>query len=441
MAHITQEGSLQAPTRHALAWQSDDFYNQDKLYAELERVFDICHGCRRCVSLCQAFPTLFDLVDESATLEVDGVDKKDYQKVVDQCYLCDLCYMTKCPYVPPHEWNIDFPHLMLRAKANVFKTSGASTSAKLLASPQQLGKLVSTLKAAPLVNWFNKLDWIRGVLAKVLNVHQQANIPLYHNTGVSKRVKDDEQKDRSKYKVAVFTTCYGEHNDPQSVVDLVDVLKHNGVSVKLMRKTECCGMPKMELGDLNRVAEYAKRNKKILMKAVDDGYKLMAPIPSCVLMFKNELPMMLPTDNDIKRIAQAFYDPFEYLDFLHKEGILKTDFVSDDKKVLYHIACHQRVQNMGAKTKKILSLIPNLKLEIAERCSGHDGTYGVKKDTYTFAVKIAKPIVRKITPETDYVISDCIMAGQHIASIARNQGSQSAAIHPITLVKQAYRRS
>ena len=117
-----REGNLQAPTRHALDWRSPEFYDEAALYEEQERVFDICHGCRRCVSLCGAFPTLFDLVDSSETMEVDGVAKDDYWKVVDQCYLCDVCYMTKCPYVPPHPWNVDFPHLMLRAKAKRFKS-------------------------------------------------------------------------------------------------------------------------------------------------------------------------------------------------------------------------------------------------------------------------------------------------------------------------------
>ena len=117
MAVTIKEGSLEAPTRHPLDWKNDAFYEEGPLFEELERVFDLCHGCRRCVSLCNAFPTLFDLVDESSTMEVDGVDKSDYWKVVDQCYLCDPCYQTKCPYIPPHEWNIDFPHLMLRAKA------------------------------------------------------------------------------------------------------------------------------------------------------------------------------------------------------------------------------------------------------------------------------------------------------------------------------------
>jgi hypothetical protein len=120
----SREGNLEAPTRHPLDWNNPDFYDEDKLNHEMERVFDICHGCRRCVSLCGSFPTLFDLVDESKTGEVDGVDKKDYAKVVDQCYLCDICYVTKCPYVPPHPWNLDFPHVMQQLGVDPFQGEG-----------------------------------------------------------------------------------------------------------------------------------------------------------------------------------------------------------------------------------------------------------------------------------------------------------------------------
>ncbi len=134
-----REGSLEAPTRHPLDWKNPEFYDSEKLFAEMERVFDICHGCRRCVSLCGSFPTLFDLVDESPTLEVDGVPKEKYWKVVDQCYLCDVCYMTKCPYVPPHPWNLDFPHLMLRAKAVKFASGKVPFKDKLLASTDGAG--------------------------------------------------------------------------------------------------------------------------------------------------------------------------------------------------------------------------------------------------------------------------------------------------------------
>ena len=428
-----REGSLEAPVRHPLNWQDEDFYNEQSLNQELERVFDICHGCRRCVSLCKSFPTLFDLVDESETFEVDSVDKVDYKKVVDQCYLCDLCYMTKCPYVPPHEWNVDFPHLMLRAKAIQFKKGETKRSHKVLTSPKQVGSVASKPVISSIVNWSNSNKAIRKITENIMGVHVDAVVPKYHSKTLTKLFVED--KTASQFKVAIFGTCYGEYNDPKSVIDLVDVLRHNNVEVKLIKNTQCCGMPKMELGDLETVIEYANENTSLLKKLVEDGYKLIAPIPSCVLMFKNELPMIISDNEDIKLISQAFFDPFEYLSFLNGSGQLDTNFSAIDKEVLYQMACHQRVQNIGSHTKKILGLIPDLDVNIAERCSGHDGTYGVRKETHTYAVKIGKPVAKKITDNTDLVVSDCVMAGNHIAHIATQN---IEAIHPITLVKMAY---
>ena len=428
-----REGSLEAPVRHPLNWQDEDFYNEQFLNDELERVFNICHGCRRCVSLCKAFPTLFDLIDESETFEVDSVDKADYKKVVDQCYLCDLCYMTKCPYVPPHEWNVDFPHLMLRAKAIQFKKGETKKSYKVLTSPQQVGSVASKPVISSIVNWSNSNKIIRKITENIMGVHADAVVPKYHSKTLTKLFVEDNIV--SKFKVAIFGTCYGEYNDPKSVIDLVDVLRHNNVEVKLIKNTQCCGMPKMELGDLETVIKYANENITPLKKLVGDGYKLIAPIPSCVLMFKSELPMIISDNEDIKLISKAFFDPFEYLSFLNDSAQLDTNFSAIDKEVLYQMACHQRVQNIGSHTKKILGLIPDLGVNIAERCSGHNGTYGVRKETHTYAVTIGKPVAKKITDNTDLVVSDCVMAGNHIAHIATQN---IEAIHPITLVKMAY---
>ena len=267
----------------------------------------------------------------------------------------------------------------------------------------------------------------------IMGVHIDAAVPKYHSNTLTKLFVED--KTTSKFKVAIFGTCFGEYNAPKSVIDLVDVLRHNNVEVKLIKNTQCCGMPKMELGDLESVVEYANENIAPLKKLVSDGYKLIAPIPSCVLMFKNELPMIISDNEDIKLISKAFFDPFEYLSFLKDSGQLDTNFSAIDKEVLYQMACHQRVQNIGSHTKKILSLIPDLDLNIAERCSGHDGTYGVRKETHTYAVSIGKPVAKKITLNTDLVVSDCVMAGNHIAHIATQK---IESVHPITLVKMAY---
>src|SRR5512145_2626045 len=176
-----REGSLEAPTRHRIDWKNPEYYDEDKLLHELERVYDICHGCRRCVSLCTSFPTLFDLVDASETLEVDGVRKEDYWKVVDQCYLCDLCYMTKCPYVPPHPWNVDFPHVMLRAKAIQYK-KGSRFRDRLLSSTDAMGKLAAIPVVAQTVNALNQNSLSRSAMQSVLGVHKDRELPPYAAT-------------------------------------------------------------------------------------------------------------------------------------------------------------------------------------------------------------------------------------------------------------------
>ena len=437
-----REGSLEAPTRHPLDWKNPDFWNEAALDKELERVFDLCHGCRRCVSLCQSFPVLFDLVDNSSTMEVDGVAKSDYAKVVDQCYLCDLCYQTKCPYIPPHEWNIDFPHLMLRAKAVKFRKEGAPASAKLLSNTRTVGRLASIPVVVEAVNWGNSNPTVRGVIEKTLGVHRDAKVPAYHSDTADKRVRADDDGANAVAagpttgKVAVFVTCYGRYNHPQMVEDLVAVYRHNGIAVRLVRQNQCCGMPKLELGDLDTVEKYKNDNLPVLAALVKDGWDIVAPIPSCVLMFKQELPLMFPDDAEVQAVKRAIYDPFEYLMHRQAAGQFRTDFRHELGKVAWQVACHQRVQNIGPKTRQVLELVPGTQVTAIERCSGHDGTYGVKQATYDFARKIAKPVENRVKQaEAQHFTSDCVMAGAHIA---HGLGDGREAEHPLSLLRRAY---
>jgi len=438
----SREGSLEAPTRHPLDWHSEDFYNEDSLFKELERVFDICHGCRRCVSLCHSFPTLFDLVDESSTMEVDGVAKQDYWDVVDHCYLCDLCYLTKCPYVPPHEWNVDYPHLMLRAKAIKFKKEGAKSRDKILSSTDTVGKLAGIPVVNGIVNAANKNSAMRKTLESTLGVHHNAVVPEYHSNTARKQLKNHSSSHEAKSvgrttgKVAVFATCYGNYNQPALATDLFDVFEHNQIPVTLVDKEQCCGMPKLELGDLQAVEEAKNVNIPALVKMIDEGWDIVAPIPSCVLMFKQELPLMFPDDVDVAKVRDHIFDPFEYLMLRHKEGLLNTEFKNPLGDVIYHAACHLRVQKIGLKTRDLLKLIPDTNVEVIERCSGHDGTYAVKKEYHDISMKICRPIFNKVkSAEPDHYGSDCPMAGAQIAHGADN-GTQAE--HPLALLKKAY---
>ena len=437
---MKKEGNLEAPTRHPIAWEEDSFWDEKNLFSELERVYDICHGCRRCVSLCDSFPTLFDLIDESETFEVDGVAKEDYYNVVDQCYLCDLCYMTKCPYVPPHDFDVDFPHLMLRAKAQRFKKESASFRDKILTSTDTVGKLATIPVVDVSVNKLNDTKLFRNALESTLGVHHDAPLPKYHSKTLRKRFSSGEvvpnAVGQTTGKVALYATCYGNYNVPSLGEDFVKVFEHNEIQIDLVERESCCGMPKLELGDLDSVAKLKEANIPVLASMVDQGYDLVAPIPSCVLMYKQELPLLFPNDEDVLKVQAAFYDPFEYLYLRHKGNELKTDFTNPLGDISYQVACHLRVQNIGLKARDILALVPDTQVHAIERCSGHDGTYAVKKETREKSVKIARPVVRQVNDKNaDHFASDCPMAATHIANLSEGVGE---AKHPMSLLRQAY---
>ena len=443
MATDQREGSLEAPIRHPLGHEKPEFWDEQALFDELERVFDICHGCRRCVSLCGSFPALFDLVDESETMEVDGVARQDYWQVVDHCYLCDLCYMTKCPYVPPHEWNVDFPHLMLRAKAIKFKKGDTKRRDRLITSTDAIGKFASIPVITQTVNAVNSSKAARKMLDKTIGIHPEAPLPKYHSRTLARRdagrrpLESEAVKTAATTgKVALFATCYGNYNEPEIGEDLIRVFEHNGIPVMLAAGTQCCGMPKLELGDLETVTAAKENNIKVLAALVDEGWDIVTPIPSCTLMFKQELPLMFPHDTEVQKVRDAVFDPFEYLVLRHKENRLNTEFKQPLGKVAYHVACHQRVQNIGMKTRDLLQLVPDTEVVPIERCSGHDGIYTVKSEFHDTAMKICRPVVNKVKQASpDHYTSDCAMAAHHIES-GLADGSRPQ--HPISLIRRAY---
>ncbi|TDQ40527.1 (Fe-S)-binding protein [Tepidicella xavieri] len=446
---MSREGNLEAPIRHPLDWKNPDFYDEDKCLQELERIFDICHGCRRCVSLCNAFPTLFDLVDESPTMEVDGVDKKDYWKVVDQCYMCDLCYMTKCPYTPPHEWNLDFPHTMLRAKAIKHKKGEVKFSEKLLASTDVHGSLAGIPVVVQVVNAVNKTQAARSVMESALGVDKQAWLPAlatrkFRASAPEARATQVKDGERTPGKVVIFSTCYVNYNEPGIGHDLLKILDHNEIPYVIVEKEKCCGMPKLELGDLDAVAASKAANIPVLAKYAKDGFAILSAVPSCTLMFKQEIPLMFPDCADTQRVKEAMWDPFEYLVARKRDGLLKTDFPRKLGNVSYQVPCHSRVQNMGKKTEEILKLIPDTTVQTIERCSGHAGTYGVKKGSHQTAMKIGKPVFKAMAQmkdgaKPDYISSDCPLGGHHIAQgFEVNQLGEPKLAHPLTLVRTAY---
>jgi glycerol-3-phosphate dehydrogenase subunit C len=446
---MATEGNLKAPTRHPIDWKNPEFYNEEATFHEMERIFDICHGCRRCVSLCGSFPTLFDLVDEGPTGELDGVDKKDYWKVVDQCYMCDLCYLTKCPYVPPHEFNLDFPHTMLRAKAIKFKKGEVGAGERFLASTDTHGSFAGIPIVVQAINAVSKTKVARQVMESTLGVDQQAWLPSlatrrFRSSAPEARSTEVKDGATTPGKVVIFSTCYVNYNEPGIGHDLLKILDHNDVPYVIVEKEKCCGMPQLELGDLESVEQSKQANVPVLARYARDGYAILSAVPSCTLMFKQEIPLMFPADEEVQLVKSHMWDPFEYLMARKRDGLLKTEFEQPLGKISYQIPCHGRVQNIGKKTEEMLKMVPGTSVHTHERCSGHAGTFGVKKGFHDQAMKIGKPLFKAMANHKDgglpdVISSDCPLGGHHIEQgFEVNQLGHVPQKHPLTLIRTAY---
>ena len=439
-----------AHTRRPLNQHGPDFHDTHDLNQELARVFDICHGCRRCVNLCNTFPTLFKLIDESSSGEVDGVATEDYQKAVDQCYMCDLCYRSKCPYVPPHEWNMDFPQSMLRAKVVRFEQHKGTKRDRLITSTDTIGRAATLPLVNSVVNGLARNSGARLLLEKTLGIHKDAALPRYTRPTLKQKFALTSAKplnaeqappsDTPTGKVVLFSTCYCNYNEPDIGDSLYRVLRHNGVEVRLASSENCCGMPKLELGDLHSVDRLAQRNVQALYPLAQDGWTIIAAVPSCALMFRQTLPTLYPEDDKVRAVAEAFCDPFEFLQRLHRRGRFNVEFKLGLGTVSYHVACHQRAQGIGPRTQQILELIPDTRIKRIERCSGHNGTYAVKKESHDIANRIAAPVVTRVTAhDPDHLGSDCPMAGRHIeARLTADPHNSLTSHHPLQLLCKAY---
>ena len=442
---MIKEGSLEAPTRHPIDWQNDDYYDIDHIDRELRRVFDVCHGCRRCFNLCDSFPRLFDLIDASDTGELDAVDSQGFKPVADACTLCDMCFLTKCPYVPPHEFNLDFPHLMVRYRAAERKAGKKRRMEEQLAKTDRNAVIAS--KVSPIANWAtsrsNRIT--RPVLEKTTGVHREADLPKYVGKSLTARadvVKKPEVTAPAYGRKAVFyTTCFGNYNDPKIGEAALKVLAHNGVDVEMMYPG-CCGMPKMERGDIAAVAAQAEKIASALRSKIEDGYSVIAPVPSCALMLKFEWPLILPDNEDVIALAKATYDIDQYLvDIANNEG-LADGLKPLDETIALHIPCHSRAQNIGQKSAEILRLIPDVKITVIERCSGHGGTWGIMRENFDVALKVGRPVATAaLKAESATLASACPLAAPHILQGMEKRAGKDLDVtlqHPIEIIARAY---
>ncbi len=443
-----REGSLDAPTRHPIGWTDPDFTNAAKIDQELRRVFDICHGCRRCFNLCDSFPRLFDLIDESDTGELDSVASSDFKPVVDACTLCDLCFMTKCPYVPPHEFDLDFPHLMLRYRAAEHARGETSAVHRQFTKTDRNGRLA---RLAPgVVNWASGTSnrVTRPVLEKAADVHREAALPKFHGKTFTLRDKTEAVEVNAAApaygrKAVLYATCFVNYNNPAIGMAARAVLARNGVDTEVVYPS-CCGMPQLEQGDLAKVAGSARRIAAEMKPWIDKGYDIIALVPSCALMLKFEWPLILPEDEDIKQLSRATFDISEYVVAIAKKEGLAEGLGPLPGGVALHIACHARAQNMGQKAAEMLRLAPEADVAVIERCSGHGGSWGVLKENFEVALKVGRPVARQAAEAGKaFLASECPLAGEHVLQgidrlEVQGKPEVDRARHPIELFAQAY---
>jgi len=448
-ARPVREGSLDAPTRYPIAWRDSEFYDEAAFDKEFRRIADICHSCRRCFNLCDSFPTLFDRIDESRNESVDDLTARDIKDTVDGCTLCDMCFMTKCPYVPPHDFNVDFPHLMLRYRGYraIQKRKGeVSIADAQLVKTDRNGTLARPV--AGIVNWATdkKNKRVRTLINKLGDIHPDADLPRFNARTLKARASkprniNSQAPAYGKRKLALYATCFSNYNKPEIGEAALAVLAKNGIEARVVYPA-CCGMPEFEQGNLEKVAKAARKVSTALRPLVDQGYTIMGLTPSCTLMFKFEWPLLLPEDEDVRALSAATMDFDEFLVDVAKNEGLAEGLAPVKGGVTLHISCHSRAQNIGQKSTELLKFIPDTDLTVIERCSGHGGIWGVKKDNHDTALKVGKPVVRKaLEVHNAFVVSTCPLACDHIRTGIDNLQDGAAPAqswHPVEIFAKAY---
>jgi Fe-S oxidoreductase len=405
------------------------FWDENALEKEWRRVADICHGCRLCFNLCPAFPALFDSID-AADGDIAALTAATFDHVVDLCYECKLCYV-KCPYTPPHEYQLDFPRLVLRSRA-VRARRGVALQDRILGMTDAIGRLGSL--TAPIFNWVNRFPPARLVMEKTVGIHRQWRLPTYHRetftTWFARRQKPLQPGINGK--AAFFATCSVTYNNPATGQAAVAVLEHNGVEV-IVPPQRCCGMPYLDGGDLPRAIAAARDNVAWLAPYVQQGYAVVVPGPTCSYTIKQEYPLLLKTP-EAYTVANHTYDLSEYLLRLHRAGKLNTAFTTQVGRIIYHVPCHLKAQNIGTPSVALLRLIPGAQVEVVERCSGVDGTWGMKAQYRDLALKVADKLLTRVREgQPALVVSDCPLAG-----LQMEQGAQVTTYHPMEILKRAY---
>ncbi|MDM7916727.1 MAG: heterodisulfide reductase-related iron-sulfur binding cluster [Candidatus Eisenbacteria bacterium] len=411
------------------------FWDPAELRKEFDRVADVCNSCRLCFKFCPSFPRLFDLLDEKDGTAA-GLPESAVREVVDLCFQCKLCNVH-CPYTPDqgHPFAIDFPRLMLRERLVRARRAGVTFQDRVLGNPDLIGAVGSL--TAPISNFAIRSRPVRLLMERTAGIHRDRVLPSFAKETFDRWFRRREKKLRKRVsgsggKVALFATCSVNYQEPSIGKSAVAVLSHHDIRVAVPEQ-RCCGMAYLDGGDYNNVIENIRFNLRSFRRFVEEGWTILALQPTCGYVLKNDYPWLDPGDAS-REMASATQDVVEFLMQRHAEGKLDTSFRRPAGRVLYHLPCHLKAQNIGYKSRELCELISGEPVEMVERCSGMDGTWGMKREYFDASRKVAAPIFRKIQEEQpEHVCSDCVLAGLQI-----RQGSGKTVRHPVELLREAY---
>ena len=407
------------------------YWDREGLRGEIERAFDICNGCRLCFNLCPSFPELFKAV-ERCDNNAREVTEAEVDRVIDTCFQCKICYV-KCPYTPDdkHDFQLDFPRLMIRANAVRRKQRGIGLRDRLLSRPAVMGRLAGM--SLGMANWANRQPLLRIGLEATLGIHREKLLPEFHGETFEDWFRKQPLPPGDPNRAVLFYTCSVNFNEPQVGKDTVEVFAKNGISLSCP-KQNCCGMPAIEHGDLEFAKRMAEQNVASLVPHVREGRKVVAIDPTCSYTLRKEYPQLVGTP-EAREVAEATRDICEFLFELKQEGRFCRDFKSSPGKVAYHLPCHLKAQNIGYRSRDLMRLIPGTTVKLVEQCSGHDGTWAMKKEFFPLSMLTGKKAFDAMeAAAADVMASDC-----PLASIQFDQALGTRPIHPIQVLARAYR--
>lgn len=408
-------------------YQDEGFLDRGALDEELTRVFDRCQDCRRCLPLCPSFPSLFESLDrhDQKATEMTAQERRE---VVDLCFECKLCY-NHCPYHPPHEWQLDFPKLMTRAKLVQAKEDGIPFHERMGQRQDLLGK--SACLAAPITNALYKNKAARVLLEKVTGIDRRFTMPTYSSRPLSKELKGSAGGEAENGRVVLFGTCFVEYSDAEAGRAARAVLTHNQVAVEYAYET-CCGAPYLHGGDFEGARKSAENIVRQLAGPAREGIPIVVPGPTCSYQLKKEIPELIDSD-DARAVGEVTLDLGEYLFKLAASKKLDREFSVALGRVAYHLPCHLKSQNIGFRSMQLLKLA-GAEVEMLDHCSGVDGTWGMKAKNYDESLKVAGPLLESVDRQkADHVATDCPLSALRI-----EEGTGRRAVHPVVLLARAY---